>query len=1223
MSNEFVVKNGLVCKGDLSAVGNISGSNFLKNGIELVTIEDIQNFTSTQPLSAGNGLSIVDNVVSISDTANIRANAFYGDGSNLSIVGVNWDVNSVSSPDSNTYIYSVCYGNGQFVAVGFDDIYWKTMSSPDGINWTTRNYDTEFEYNLTLNSVCYGNGLFVAVGYPYEESDAYNVMTSTNGIDWTIREVESEIFMLSVCYGNGLFVAVYNTPTTTRGIKTSPDGINWTTSATFSTNEGDYFQKVTYGNGLFVATCSQGVNTIVTSPDGINWTPRVCNLPIYYICYGNGLFVAGNYTKIVTSSNGVDWIPVYDHKVGTRLYEITYSNGLYVAVGDTPNVITSTDGLSWTDRVDLGYVTSTVCYGNGLFVAMGDDKVITVEAISSNLQGQLENLSTQVTSISSNFDNYSTNVYVLAISGDLHGQIVSNNNDISVLQSQTTSISANFDNYATNAYVNNISGNLQFKIDNIPVVDLADYITTSEVEAISSNLQGHIDSILSSSSFLVDDETLIFRQLYADPDLGANNIWVGAKSWNLGVTTTADVHTYSNDNGGTVVTSNYSEGAMSYAIDFRAIGVVTNKKLYFTSESITYKGISFYDGISTIDKTINNIGTMPSGIDVGKVVYECDFVGVSGEGQLDLVLSNATSFTIRFWAGNPLDKPLGVKNVGLPNGFATLGADGKVPLEQLPAISGSSSVDLTNYITISDLHAISGAPNGVATLGTDGKVPSDQLTIDLSSEVRSVGSNLSYSPVFNSALFAEAETINAYYEQFGVSGTEGHGEYGDVTFVNNSIVLGYTDSLDFGYAVTPSYLTLSEPNIGPYDEYNPSQWYVSGIEYIGLFDGHYLYLTNSNYPGIGGSYLTSGATLTVKYLKGDPRGGLRVSGINGPNGIAQLDPTGKISNLLLDGKALSDTLDAYFYSASWRNGTVAPTSNPEIGGIGGLSDGYVSGGYSTAYVANIDKFSFSSNANASNFGNLTTNRSGPAGHSSSTHGYSSGGGEEGGFVNTIDRFAFGSATNAVDHGDCTESRYARAGSQTTIDGYSAGGSGPGNSATQVIDKFAFGSGANATYYGDLFSVSGNLAGASSSVDGYVCGGYVGGVGTLGSIIKYAFGSSSSSTLYGDLSTVKYALGCNSSATHGYATGGENNGRVSIIDRFSFGSNGNALEFGDLVEPSYAVSSQSSTTDGYVSGGYITSNTNMVSRFTFSSSFNNASDYCDLVVARAASAGQQV
>jgi hypothetical protein len=69
MSNEFVVKNGLVCKGDLSAVGNISGSNFFKNGIELVTVEDIQNFSTTQPLSAGNGLSIVDNIISISDTA--------------------------------------------------------------------------------------------------------------------------------------------------------------------------------------------------------------------------------------------------------------------------------------------------------------------------------------------------------------------------------------------------------------------------------------------------------------------------------------------------------------------------------------------------------------------------------------------------------------------------------------------------------------------------------------------------------------------------------------------------------------------------------------------------------------------------------------------------------------------------------------------------------------------------------------------------------------------------------------------------------------------------------------------------------------------------------------------------------------------------------------------------------------------------------------------------
>ena len=51
---------------------------------------------------------------------------------------------------------------------------------------------------------------------------------------------------------------------------------------------------------------------------------------------------------------------------------------------------------------------------------------------------------------------------------------------------------------------------------------------------------------------------------------------------------------------------------------------------------------------------------------------------------------------------------------GAANGVATLGADGKVPTGQLPAM---------DYVPNSE----KGAASGVATLGTDGKVPSAQL----------------------------------------------------------------------------------------------------------------------------------------------------------------------------------------------------------------------------------------------------------------------------------------------------------------------------------------------------------------------------------------------------------------------------------------------------------------------------------------------------------------
>ena len=75
--------------------------------------------------------------------------------------------------------------------------------------------------------------------------------------------------------------------------------------------------------------------------------------------------------------------------------------------------------------------------------------------------------------------------------------------------------------------------------------------------------------------------------------------------------------------------------------------------------------------------------------------------------------------------GNPVaqDKPSYTANdvgaipaseKGAANGVATLGADGKVPTGQLPAM---------DYVPTSE----KGAASGVATLGTDGKVPTEQL----------------------------------------------------------------------------------------------------------------------------------------------------------------------------------------------------------------------------------------------------------------------------------------------------------------------------------------------------------------------------------------------------------------------------------------------------------------------------------------------------------------
>jgi len=91
-------------------------------------------------------------------------------------------------------------------------------------------------------------------------------MTSPDGINWTSRSASS-INWKSVTYGNGLFVAVSSTTTTAR-VMTSSDGITWTNRTTSSNIN---WSGVAYGNGQFVAVAP---NSVMTSPDGITWTAR-------------------------------------------------------------------------------------------------------------------------------------------------------------------------------------------------------------------------------------------------------------------------------------------------------------------------------------------------------------------------------------------------------------------------------------------------------------------------------------------------------------------------------------------------------------------------------------------------------------------------------------------------------------------------------------------------------------------------------------------------------------------------------------------------------------------------------------------------------------------------------------------------------------------------------------------------------------------------------------
>ena len=285
----------------------------------------------------------------------------------------------------------------------------------------------------------------------------------------------------------------------------------------------------------------------------------------------------------------------------------------------------------------------------------------------------------------------------------------------------------------------------------------------------------------------------------------------------------------------------------------------------------------------------------------------------------------------------------------------------------------------------------------------------------------------------------------------------------------------------------------------------------------------------------------------------------------------------------------------------------------------GSNYGYTSGGDNqpAPYTNVIQKFSFTSDGNATDVGDLTVSRAFAAGQSSSVSGYTSGG--YGGAPalpndrrNVIDKFPFSSDSNATDVGDLLEATNANSGNSSSSNGYSCGGA-PSGGNVNTIQKFPFASDSNASDAADLLSATASSSGQNSSVSGYQSGGSS---PYLDTIQKFPFSSDSNATDVGDLVQARTRTGGQSSTTHGYVSGGTLGPSAGFavtttFEKFSFASDGNATNVGNITNTSgtsdgrsYIMSGQSSTTSGYNTGG---SQGNVPGRSNIIDKFPTASD----------------
>jgi hypothetical protein len=190
--------------------------------------------------------------------------------------------------------------------------------------WTWRN---PLPQGNPLLSVAYGHGSFVAVG------SFGTILTSSDGVAWTLQNSGTMNWLWAVTYANNTFVAVGDNGT----ILTSLDGLTW---ASQSSGISGCLYGVTYGKNTFVAVGDPG--RILTSPDGVTWTSQTSGTlqGLMGVTYGNGTFVAVGLGTILTSADGVTW-KTRPWRCTQWLWDVVYVNGTFVIVGDGGTIIQS------------------------------------------------------------------------------------------------------------------------------------------------------------------------------------------------------------------------------------------------------------------------------------------------------------------------------------------------------------------------------------------------------------------------------------------------------------------------------------------------------------------------------------------------------------------------------------------------------------------------------------------------------------------------------------------------------------------------------------------------------------------------------------------------------------------------------------------------------------------------------------------------------------------
>ena len=171
------------------------------------------------------------------------------------------------------------------------------------------------------------------------------------------------------CFKNNLYITIGASGT----IRTSPDGLNWTTNLNVSNATSSELKDIVCTDNQIVVVGENG--TILRSTDGADWTtikPITSNL-IYKVIYGNNTLLAftDKAGEILTSKDGINWKLV---KTSSKQFicDATWNGKVFVAVGYNGEISTSKDGFVWRTKILKNKPNfGNILWNGKIFIAFG------------------------------------------------------------------------------------------------------------------------------------------------------------------------------------------------------------------------------------------------------------------------------------------------------------------------------------------------------------------------------------------------------------------------------------------------------------------------------------------------------------------------------------------------------------------------------------------------------------------------------------------------------------------------------------------------------------------------------------------------------------------------------------------------------------------------------------------------------------------------------------